>query len=651
MLGESPQPELNRTPSLTDNANSFVLIGMPAWDISKPFHSLAVVAGIAREAGIPVRVYDVNIDFYRQVSPEKRKYWEDDFSHLWSAEELPQQLWTEYEPWIIAYLDEMLQHGDPLLWAFSVNMTTRLFSREAARYIKKRRPNLPILFGGVDCFTKEYNQRFLQPSGDRYCDIICQGEAEIALKQYLQGLVATRDWRTDCPGFAYYRQGTLIDTGEPELPTLQGPQPIPAYDLFDLSKYSDRGSLPFFLTRGCIYSCHFCSEKPNFKRFRARAAAEAFRELQAILPYAQTYKETPTLSFSDSNLNANMKLLEEFAELILTSGVKVRWGGQAHIHRRMTSEFIEKLAAAGFASVFWGIESGSQHVVDLMNKCYRKEDARRILCDCSRAGIHQAIPIIVGFPGETPEDVAETIQFIFEFQDLPDCCVLMPRLVVVRPNSPLYNNYANFGLANNAYYEWFTSDGSNTLPIRIVRRFVAQQAQANLTLSEKNLVDTQEILQVRIDEPNTASELYRLLHDICRRGDSLPLFYEALDQWAAKPTPSKIRGLASAVFQHGKNLMHSIRGARSGTSESLPTNRSVLDDEAAQEKAHYLTVWSRLDKDSPEGRRGLYRLVLASLRTLKKKAAVPHYDPRKNRLHNAFRRVFEIGKAASVYLT
>lgn len=558
-----------------------VLLGMPSWDVSKPFHALAVVAGIAREAGAPIHVYDVNVDFFRQVSPEEQKYWQEDFNHLWTSAALPDELWSKYRPWLTGYLDRVLQTHDPRLLAFSVNMSTRAFSIAAAQYVKTVRPELPILFGGVDCFPKEYNKRFLETENDRYCDIICQGEAELSLVSYLRDLMATGDWQARGPGFAFRKGDTVVDTGDTELPTLKERQPTPAYDLFDLSKYTQPGSLPFFLTRGCVYNCHFCSEKPNFKRFRYRAAEEAVAELETVLPFAQPYHARPTFSLADSNLNANMKLLEQFVDLILEKGIQIQWGGQAHIQRQMTSALIEKLARSGFVSVFWGIESGSQHVVDLMNKRYRQSDARRILRDCSRVGIQQHIPIILGFPGETPEDVAETVHFILEFKDLPHCHVHLPCQIVVRPNSPLHTNYVEFQLANNSYYEWCTRDGTNSLPIRIARRFVARQAHGNPALSMEHLVDSEEILQIRLNDPHTAADLYRLVHEVFRRGQNLAQFYQILEGWT--------------------------------------TDAGLLAAAVESPQAGYRAVWEAHDKDSPEGRREVYGTILEGLRALRQR--------------------------------
>ena len=573
MLGPSGDPSANRAVC----PNPLVLVGMPCWDCSKPFHALTLVAGITRESGVDVRPHDVNVAFYREIAEEERKYWNEDHNHLWFSTDLPAELWSRYEGWLHAYLDQMLEGLAPLLVAFSVNISTRAFSIMAARYVKSRRPELPILFGGVDCFPKEHGKRFLEATADRYCDIICQGEAEISLPRFLRELAATGNWKTNVPGFAYYDGDRLVDTGDTELPTLKEKLPVPAYDLFDLEQYTEPGSIPFFLTRGCIYSCHFCSEKPNFKRFRSRAAEEAVEELRAVLPHVRRHSRRPTISLSDSNLNADMRMLRRFVDLVLEHKLKITWGGQAHISPHMTTEFIEKLARSGFCSVFWGIETGSQHVVDLMNKRYHQTDARRILRDCSRAGIAQHIPIILGFPGETPEDVAETIEFIFEYKDLPGCHVHLPCQIVVRPNSPLHSRYEEFGLSNNSYYEWCTVDGTNTLPIRIARRFVARQAHGNASLSMEGLVDTGEMPVIRLNQPNTAEDLYRLIREVYRRAGDVAPFEEGIATWA------KAVGCALGA-------------------DSRET-------------------WLALDKDSAEGRKQIYTMVLDGLARLKQAVA------------------------------
>jgi radical SAM superfamily enzyme len=573
-----------------------LLVGMPCWDHTAPFHSLALVASIAREAGAQVRVHDVNVAFYRHVTPQDQKYWAGDYNDVWFSDDFPTELWSRYRVWLHEYLDRMLEDIDPAMVAFTVNMSTRAFSVYAARHIKSRRPDLPILFGGVDCFPKERGKRFLEGGSDRYCDIICQGEADLSFPKFLHEFAVTGDWKTRVSGFAYYDGGCLVDTGDTELPTLKEKFPPPAYDLLDLNQYTKPGSAPFFLTRGCPYRCHFCSETWNFKHFRSRVAEEAIEEILTVVPELRKYSNRPTFMLSDSILNADMRMLRRFVDLLLEHDVDIRWGGQAHIHPLMTTELIEKMARTGFTRVFWGIETGSQHVVDLMEKRYRVRDARRILRDCSRTGIEQHVPIILGFPGETPEDVAETIEFIFEHQDLPGCQVHLPCQVVITLNSTLHRRYAEFGLANTNYYEWSSTDGTNTLPLRIARRFVARQAHGNRSLSMEGLVDSEEILAVRLNDPVIGDDLYRILRAIYQRAGEIARFEESIRRWS-EGGESPVQGTLQLV---GRRVAAFLRPHR-----PLP-----LRD-----------VWMTLDKESAEGRAKLYSLVLDSLRILKEKVA------------------------------
>ena len=569
-------------PSFNVGTTDIALIGMPAWDVQMPFHALAVVASIAREAGASVRVYETNIDFYHQLNGDERLNWTEDMNHLWFSEKLPKQLWKKHRNWLTNYLDEVLLR-EPKMVGFSINMATRHFTIYAAKYIRSKRPDLPILFGGVDCFPGEKSKEFLQQSKDHYCNIIYQGEAEISFPKYVQQFLQTGAWKTDIPGFAFYDGDTLVDTGAVELPTLKEKMPTGAFDLLDLSRYTEFGSLPFYFTRGCPYKCQFCSETVNYRSFRCRKAEDAFQELQQLVKLMQAHGRTLTLRFSDSIFNANVKEFERFVDLILEHHVQVKMSAQGHIHPLLTTAYLEKMANAGFVSVFWGIESGSQRVVDLMKKAYKVHDARRILNDCSRLGIQCNIPILIGFPGELPEDIIDTVEFMYEYQDKPGMHFHLPVHIIVRRNTPLKAFPHKFGIENTQEYEWYTTDRTNTLPIRVARRFILRQVHSNRDLSMDTLVDTEEIATISFDEKNVALDMYRMLKRIYLRAGDLDSFYMALD------------GLAG------------------------PQGRGTPKTTDPEEQDIYQSCWTKLSKDTREGRQFVYRMIVYGLRGLKQK--------------------------------
>jgi len=237
-----------------------------------------------------------------------------------------------------------------------------------------------------------------------------------------------------------------------------------------------------------------------------------------------------------------------------------------------------------------------------MNKRYSQTDARRIINDCNQLGILQHIPILIGFPGETPRDIVETLEFIFRFQDKPYCKVLLPCQVVVRPNSPLHDNFEEFGLENNNYYDWQTADKKNTLPIRIARRFVARQAHGNRDLDLTNLVDTEEIRSIDLNEPGVARDLFQILEEAFSRAGKPKNFYFAIRKWSIR----------SAIISW-------FRKSQAGPGSSSTAVARHQAEDVGPRGLESLERWLRINKNSEEGRERLYGLILAALRGLKAK--------------------------------
>lgn len=583
-------------------AHRLALIAMPAWDVKQPFHALAIVAGIARNAGMPVSVHDINIDFHNLVDEKERATWSHQ-SQTWMGNDLPRRLWEENSDWLFRELDAIIEKSSPTMIGFSVNMTTRYFSLRAAERIKARRPDIHVLFGGVDCFPGEHHRRFFE--NPLPCiDIMCTGEAEHAFRDFLLEYQRTGEYATRVPGFIFREPrreplnaaspASLVDTGDVDVPLLNNEEmPMPAYDLFSLDKYRHKGSLPFYLSRGCIYRCNFCSERPNFRFFRSRRAEEAFAELMHIYPLAQAYSEVPTFSLSDSNFNANKRELERFADLIIAKNLRIKWNGQAHFDEAMTTEFLEKLKRAGLGSVFWGFENASQHVVDLMNKRYAQATARRIIDDCIRLGIRQNLPIIIGYPGETPDDLCETIIFILQYKNRQGVTINPPALLMIRPNAPMHHDFAKHGLANNNYRDWHTADGKNTLHVRIFRRFIAQQAHANPALSMDGIQGLLELPRISVNAHTVSADAYDVLHQLFSRAGTLERFYAIIDEW---------------------NKDSSDLGDHAWRERVVPSSAEAISGR----RTEYYEKWLLLEKDAEYHRQKVYRTALAALVDLKK---------------------------------
>lgn len=441
-------------------------MGLPCWNVDYPFYSLMVVAGIAESAGIETEIADLNIRFYNLMPEPDRLLWVGTDPNEWlPGGSLPVQLFERHKELFTAEIIAAVSKRNYGMILLSVNMSNRFFSEKAIAIIKHAYPDIPVLFGGVDCFPKEYGKKFFSLAVPP--DMICQGEAEIALPTFLARYAADGKLPSDVAGFAGYCEGTFVDTGEPVLPDVKKNAPLPSLAGIDFASYRTPGDFPIYSSRGCINRCKFCSESPNFKHFRFRKAEQTFAELAYVYEQASRYNICPSVHFADSLINGSITELEKFCRLIIASGITVKWAGQAFFREEMTTELLALMREAGCCAFFWGLESGAQTVIDLMGKNYSLDVAKTIINECHRLQIANYLPLIVGFPGETPELLAETARFVDEFKSKatflgPNCCC-------VRPNSPLYESFPDFGLASNDYTEWCSTDQTNTPTIRKVR--------------------------------------------------------------------------------------------------------------------------------------------------------------------------------------
>jgi radical SAM superfamily enzyme YgiQ (UPF0313 family) len=216
------------------------------------------------------------------------------------------------------------------------------------------------------------------------------------------------------------------------------------------------------------------------------------------------------LSFADSLINGSISELEKLCRYIIDEKISVIWGGQIFFRKQMTPEILTLMHQAGCIGLFWGLETGSQKVVDLMRKNYSIEIAMRILDDCHRIGIQNYLPLIIGFPGETPADLAETAHFIDRYRG--KAVFLEPNQCAVRPNSPLYERYMDFGLAGNAYTAWTMKDKTNTPVIRASRQAIIRAVLKGREFSRDSIISELSAFNLNATIREVADEIDAFLH-------------------------------------------------------------------------------------------------------------------------------------------
>lgn len=192
--------------------------------------------------------------------------------------------------------------------------------------------------------------------------------------------------------------------------------PLPARDLIDLSLYRNAWkdahgifSLNLIASRGCPFRCNWCA-KPIFgNRYYLRPALDVAKEMRLL----KEQHSAEHLWFADDIFGLNRHWLEDFASTIENFGCAIPFKVQARADL-LTGESATALGRAGCAEVWMGVESGSQKVLDAMDKGLRVEEIISAREHLRRQGIRVGYFLQLGYPGEQWEDIQKTVALVRE---------------------------------------------------------------------------------------------------------------------------------------------------------------------------------------------------------------------------------------------
>lgn len=250
------------------------------------------------------------------------------------------------------------------------------------------------------------------------CEFVLIGEAEHSLLQLVQEI------RDDCDGRYVPGVATLQRAGSQEVLQTQRPAaarpfagfPLPARDLIDIRKYHDAWrsahgtfSLNLIASRGCPFRCNWCA-KPIFgDNFHARPAHEVAQEMHHL----KKVYGAEHLWFADDIFALNRHWTEQFAREVKKRNAAVPFKIQARADL-LSAGTAQSLAVAGCAEVWMGVESGSQKILDAMDKGLQVEEVLSARQHLRQEGIRACYFIQFGYPGETWDDVRQTIALVRE---------------------------------------------------------------------------------------------------------------------------------------------------------------------------------------------------------------------------------------------
>jgi len=224
---------------------------------------------------------------------------------------------------------------------------------------------------------------------------------------------ATR--REDILGLAFAEHGSLqVNARRPDLKDLDS-LPFPAWDLVDIQKYratwlEHHGyySMNVATSRGCPYHCNWCAKPIWGQRYHVRSAENVVAELAWL---KRTYRPDH-IWFVDDIFGLIPGWVEQFADLVEQHAARIPFKSLQRADLILKGNTIDALRRAGAQRIWVGAESGSQKILDAMEKGTHVEDIYATAQRLHAAGIQVGFFLQFGYPGETRQDVERTLQMV-----------------------------------------------------------------------------------------------------------------------------------------------------------------------------------------------------------------------------------------------
>jgi len=305
---------------------------------------------------------------------------------------------------------------------------------EVAKIAKEVFPECLTILGGCHATFWDVNALKECPN----LDVIVRKEGEITFLELLRKL-ENKENLNNVQGITFRKADKIIQNEDrPYIENLDD-LPFPAHHLLNLNSYIKMGKLiiPLTTSRGCVYWCDFCTAVRMFgRKYRMRSPKNVVDELEFLC----TKYGADQFTFYDDAFTVDPRRVEEICEEILRRKLQIQWDCETRVDM-VNKPLLEKMKEAGCIAVWFGVESGSQMMIDKMHKKLKIEQTRKAFKIAHEVGLMTVASVILGFPGETEETAWETVNFVKSLNPVD----VGFYIATPYPGTPLYETVKNKG--------------------------------------------------------------------------------------------------------------------------------------------------------------------------------------------------------------
>lgn len=272
-------------------------------------------------------------------------------------------------------------------------------------------------------------------------DYLVIGEGEISSLELLDSLNTHKPRLSEIKGIGFREDGVVKITPPRELINNLDDLPDPAWSLLPIKKYA---SYSIMGSRGCPNNCIFCGS-PQFWQRKIRTFSPP-RFVNFIEELVNTYGKN-YFDFMDDTFTIKKDWAREICEELLRRKIDIKWECQGRVESYDINLF-KLMKKAGCNKISFGIESGSQRILDVMKKNIDKDMALKAIGTARKAGIERiGTFFMLGFPSETASEMEET----YNFSRLLNADMVSFNPAIIHPGTELYKIALSSGALKNDF--------------------------------------------------------------------------------------------------------------------------------------------------------------------------------------------------------
>ena len=314
-----------------------------------------------------------------------------------------------------------------------VGMTSTTLTYKSALKVatiaKEVRPDCTAVLGGPHATFWDANALNECPS----LDVIVRREGEITFLELLDRL-KTKSSLSGVKGTTFKKKDGEIARNEDRafIDNLDD-LPFPAFHLMNISSFKRVGKtlFPLITSRGCVYWCDFCTAVRMFGRgYRMRSPKNVVDEIEML---NNKFGESQ-FTFYDDAFTVDRPRVEKICDEIRRRKLRIQWDCGTRVDM-VDRALLQKMRDSGCIVVWFGVESGSQSMIEKMHKRFKLDQTKLAFRTARELGLMTVGSVVLGFPGETEASAWETINFVKEID--PDSIGYY--VATPYPGTPLYD--------------------------------------------------------------------------------------------------------------------------------------------------------------------------------------------------------------------